>query len=607
MQAIILAAGMGKRLGEYTKNNTKCMVEVNGVKLIDRVINQLAKLNLNRLVLVVGYEGQKLKDYIGHRYDNVLKIEYVDNPIYDKTNNIYSLALAKDKLCEDDTLLLESDLIFEDSMLQMLVDDPYPNLALVAKYESWMDGTVVKINEFNEIVNFVPKEAFDWSEADSYYKTVNIYKFSRDFSRDVYVPFLEAFTKVMGNNQYYEQVLRVITHLHQADLHAKPINPTQKWYEIDDVQDLDIASTIFSDGVTKYHEYHKRYGGFWRFPSLLDFCYLVNPYFPTKRMHDEMRANFDTLLTEYPSGMYVNSLLAGKYFGIKQDYVVVGNGAAELIKIVMEEHTGKKVGVMFPTFDEYPNRLKPEQIVPFISKKEDFSYTVDELMDFFGDKNVSLILLINPDNPSGQYVPKGDVLRLADWCKEKGIKLIVDESFVDFTDDYEDNSLLHNDILEAYPNLMVMKSISKSYGVPGLRLGVFASSDKGLIVRIKKEVSIWNINSFGEFYMQIFGKYENDYRRACKLFREEREKFYNDLQTIPYLRVIPSQANYFLCEVTSKYTSTELTQALIERDVLISNCSLKRNMGGSGKQLIRLAVRDRKDDEKLVNILKSLA
>ena len=606
MQAIILAAGMGKRLGEYTKNNTKCMVEVNGVKLIDRVISQLAKLHLNRLVLVVGYEGHKLKDYIGHRYDDILKIEFVDNPVYDKTNNIYSLALAKKQLCEDDTLLLESDLIFEDSMLKMLIDNPYPNLALVAKYESWMDGTVVKINEFNEIVNFVPKEAFDWSEADKYYKTVNIYKFSKEFSQNVYVPFLEAFTKVMGNNQYYEQVLRVITHLHQSNLRALPIRPDQKWYEIDDVQDLDIASTIFSSGETKYHEYHKRYGGFWRFPNLLDFCYLVNPYFPTKKMRDEMRANFDTLLTVYPSGMFVNSLLAGKYFGIKQDYIVVGNGAAELIKVVMEEHTGKKVGVMFPTFDEYPNRLKPEQIVPFISHKDDFSYTVDELMDFFVDKNISLLLLINPDNPSGQYIQKKDVLRLADWCKEKGIKLIVDESFVDFTDGYEDNTLLHNDILEKYPDLMVMKSISKSYGVPGLRLGVFVSSNKELIARIKKEVSIWNINSFGEFYMQIFGKYENDYKRACKLFREEREKFFKDLQTIPYLRVIPSQANYFLCEVTDKYTSAELTQKLIEHDVIISNCSLKRNMGGSGKQLIRLAVRDRKDDEKLVNILKSL-
>jgi histidinol-phosphate/aromatic aminotransferase/cobyric acid decarboxylase-like protein len=580
------------------------MVEVNGVRLIDRVISQLSKLGLKRLILVVGYEGQKLVEHIGHRYDDVLKIEFINNPIYDKTNNIYSLALAKKELCEDDTLLLESDIIFEDDILQLLLDNPYPNLALVDKYQTWMDGTMVRINEFNEIVNFVPKEAFRYEDVNVYYKTVNIYKFSKEFLRNFYVPFLEAYCKVMGNNEYYEQVLRVITHLHRSNLRALPLTG-QKWYEIDDVQDLDIASTIFSDGVTKYHEYHKRYGGFWRFPQLLDYCYLVNPYFPTQRMRNEMRASFDTLLSEYPSGMFVNSMLAGKYFGIKQDYVVVGNGAAELIKIVMEEHTGHKVGVMFPTFDEYPNRLKPEQIVPFISQKEDFSYTVDELMAFFGDKEISLLLLINPDNPSGSFIPKKDVLRLADWCKAQQIKLLVDESFVDFTDNFENNSLLHNDILETYPDMYVMKSISKSYGVPGLRLGVFATSDKALIARIKKEVSIWNINSFGEFYMQIFGKYEKDYKRACQQFVEERELFFKELSQIPFLRVIPSQANYFLCEVIDKYTSTELTQKLIEKDVIISNCSLKRNMGNA-KQLIRLAIRDRKDDARLIEILKNL-
>jgi histidinol-phosphate/aromatic aminotransferase/cobyric acid decarboxylase-like protein/choline kinase len=604
MQAIILAAGMGRRLGEYTRDNTKCMLPINGQRLIDRDLNQLSKLNLNRVIIVVGYQGKNLIDHIGHRYDDRLRIEYIDNPVYDKTNNIYSLSLAKEKLMEDDTILMESDLIFEESILNMLVDDPFPNLALVAKYETWMDGTMVRIDEDNNIVDFVPKQAFNYQDVNLYYKTVNIYKFSKEFSRHKYVPFLNAYCEALGNNEYYEQVLRVITFLDSSDIKALPIG-NRKWYEIDDVQDLDIASTIFNDGATKYHEYHKRYGGFWRFPRLLDFCYLVNPYFPTKKMKDEMRANFDVLLTEYPSGMYVNSLLAGKCFGIKQDYVVVGNGAAELIKIVMEEYSGNKVGVMFPTFDEYPNRLKPDQVVPFISHKENFSYTVDELMEFFGNKGLSLLLLINPDNPSGQYLPKKDVLRLADWCKERCIKLIVDESFVDFTDEVNDNSLLHNNILEKYPDLMVMKSISKSYGVPGLRLGIFASSNKSLIARIKREVSIWNINSFSEFYMQIFGKYEKDYQRACQLFREERTKFYEELQTVSYLRVIPSQANYFLCEVTDKYTSAELTQKLIENDVIISNCTLKRNMG-NGKQLIRLAIRNRKDDAKLVEILKSL-
>ena len=602
MQAIILAAGMGRRLGELTQNNTKCMLEVNGIRLIDRYLRQLAKYNLDRIVIVVGYEGQKLIDYIKANYPN-RNIEFVNNPIYDKTNNIYSLALAKEYLCNDDTILMESDLIVEDAIIDKLVNHPDKDIALVAKYEQWMDGTMVRIDDSRRILQFIPKTGFKYEEAEDYYKTVNIYKFSREFSSRQYIPFLEAYCKVMGNNEYYEQVLSVLTLLQNTSLRALPIG-NEKWYEIDDVQDLDIASTLFSEDKNRFQLYHKRYGGFWRFPKLLDFCYLVNPFFPPKCMRDEIRNNFDTLLESYPSGMDVNSLLAGKYFGIKQDYVVVGNGAAELIKVVMEEHTNGRVGVIFPTFDEYPNRLKAEQIVHFIPTDSDFGYTADELIEFYNDKQLSLLMLVNPDNPSGHFMPKADVLRLAAWCDKKDIKLLVDESFVDFTEEYEKNSLLHNDILTSNKNLMVMKSISKSYGVPGLRLGVFASSDIELIQKIKKEVSIWNVNSFGEFYMQIYGKYENDYRKACRKFCEVRENFYEELKQINFLRVIPSQANYFLCEVTSKYTSAELCELLIEKDIIISNCGKKKHM--DGRNLVRLAVRDEADNARLVEVLKSL-
>ncbi len=594
---------MGRRLGDLTKGHTKCMVEVNGVTLIDRVIKQLSRLNLSRLVLVVGYKGRELKEYIGNRYDGVIKIEYVENPIYDKTNNIYSLALAKDLLCEDDTLLLESDLIFEDSMLDILISHPDPNLALVARYESWMDGTMVRIDQDCNIVNFVPKAAFRYEDVDVYYKTVNIYKFSKEFSQKEYVPFLDAYSKVMGNNEYYEQVLRVITMVHNSTLKALPVDG-RKWYEIDDIQDLDIASAIFSEHETKYGEYHKRYGGYWRFPSLLDYCYLVNPFFPPKRMMDEIKSNFDTLLTEYPSGQWVNSLLAAKYFGINQDYVIVGNGAAELIKSFAESHQNERIGVIYPTFDEYPNRLPGAEVIPFISGKRDFRYDADDLMEYYSDKNLDLLLLINPDNPSGNFITIDNVIRLAGWCRERKINLLVDESFVDFTEGFEGNSLLHNEILEAYPNLSVMKSISKSYGVPGLRLGVFATSDRETISRMKKDVSIWNINSFGEFYMQIYGKYEADYRKACRKFIAERDRFFAVLQEIPYLHVMPSQANYFLCEITDRFTSKELTRILLDHDVLISNCGRKKNM--NDRNLIRLAVRSKADNDRLIEILKSI-
>lgn len=606
MQAIILAAGMGRRLGKYTRDNTKCMLPVNGARLIDRMLEQLCQLNLSRLVMVVGYKGKELMDYIGNRFDDRLRIEYAENPVYDKTNNIYSLSLVKDKMMEDDTLLIESDLILDDSLFQMILNDPYPNLALVAKYESWMDGTMVQINKENNIVNFVPKKAFNYSEIDFYYKTVNVYKFSKDFSTRVYVPFLDAYCKVMGNNEYYEQVLRVITLLDQANLKALPIGD-KPWYEIDDVQDKDIAEAIFSPEKDKLSKYHVRYGGYWRFPQLLDYCYLVNPYFPTKRMREEMRANFDTLLTQYPSGMAVNSLLAGKYFGISSNYVVVGNGAAELIKSLMErfvEHG--KVGVVYPTFEEYPHRLPYEAIEAFYPENNDLHYTAQDLMLFYESKNIKSLLLINPDNPSGNFIPKNDVLALAEWCDRRNIRLIVDESFVDFTDEGPANSLLNDEFLEKYPELLVMKSISKSYGVPGLRLGILAGADSLLLDKIKKDVAIWNINSFAEFYMQIFNKYESFYRDACQKFIAERNRFAGALSTISYLRVIPTQANFFLCQVKESFTSRQLTETLLNKyNILIKDCDTKTGL--EGKNYIRIAIRDEKDNNRLVEALRALS
>lgn len=603
MQAVILAAGMGKRLGELTKNNTKCMVKINGISLINRLLEQLSKLSLNKIIIVIGYEGEKLKNYLGYSYKTI-EIEYIENPIYNKTNNIYSLYLAKEKLLEDDTILIESDLIFEDSIFTLLEQSSYPNVAVVAKYESWMDGTMVRIDNENNIINFIPKKAFRYEDIALYYKTVNIYKFSKEFARNQYIPFLEAYIHALGNNEYYEQVLRVITILDNCNLKALILN-NEKWYEIDDIQDLDIAETIFSNDNERLSKYQQRYGGYWRFPGLLDFCYRVNPFFPPQKMKDELRSNFDKLLMEYPSGMKINSLLIAKYFNIKQNYVCVGNGAAELIKSLMSQLNGK-IGIISPTFEEYPNRKSTNDIITFYPQNKNFSYEIKELQTFYENKNISSLLIVNPDNPSGNFIPPKELLTLAQWTKNKNIQLIIDESFVDFSDASTNNTLLQDNILEEFTNLIVIKSISKSYGVPGIRLGVIASADTNLINFIKKDVSIWNINSFGEYYMQIFGKYESDYKLACQKFIQERERFYQQLTKISYLRIIPSQANYFLCEVYSPYTSRSITELLLNKyNILIKDCSNKK--GFNHKNYIRIAVRSKFDNDQLVSALNHLS
>ena len=599
MQAIILAAGMGKRLKKLTQNNTKCMVKVNGVSLIERMLRQIDARNLSRVVIVVGYEGQKLIDYIA-TLDIRTPIVYIENPIYDKTNNIYSLSLAKDWLCREDTLLFESDLIFEDAVLDALVNDPRETLALVDKYESWMDGTCVKLAEDDTIAAFVPGKQFDFREKDEYYKTVNIYKFSRAFCETHYVPFLEAYQSALGLNEYYEQVLRVITMLENPGIKARRLSG-QRWYEIDDIQDLDIAESIFSpDEDQRISLMQGRYGGYWRYPKLLDFCYLVNPYYPPKKMKDEMRANFDTLLTQYPSGMRVNALLAGKNFGVDADTILVGNGAAELIKSLMGRLPGK-LGFVRPTFEEYPNRYPRELSVDFIPGNADFSYSANDLMRFFADREIGSLVLVNPDNPSGNYIPKADLLRLIAWAGEKGIRLVVDESFADFAGE-ENNTLIDQELLDHNPHLVAVKSISKCYGVPGVRLGVLASGDRELIAWMKKDVAIWNINSFGEFFLQIAEKYRKDYTKSLELLRAERDRMFDELGKIDGLRPIPSQANFIMVELTKNGRPKELLKALLSRyDLLIKELTAK-----TGGAYVRLAVRSSEDNDMLIRALKEV-
>lgn len=603
MQALILAAGMGRRLGEFTSENTKCMLEVNGVRLIDRMLQQLDSLPLNRIIIVVGYAADNLKKYISQNHSEK-NIIFIENPIYDKTNNIYSLWLAGDLMKEDDTLLLESDLIVDDKVIRAAYESDYPNVALVSKYQTWNDGTMVRIDNDCTIVNFIPKKAFKYSETEFYYKTVNIYKFSKEFILNIYLPFLDAYIKVLGENEYYEQVLRVITLIDSCDLKALPITG-MNWYEIDDVQDLRIAETIFAEPKDRLQKMQNSYGGYWRYPSVLDFCYLVNPYFPQPKMLDEMKANFDALLCNYPSGMGVNSLLAAKYFGLNAELVVVGNGAAEIIRSLMSSIEGK-VGVIYPTFEEYPNRLSNDKIVKFTPNNPDFSYTEDDVIKYFTSNPVDCLLIINPDNPSGNLIKRTGLNKLTEWARENNIRLIIDESFIDFADNAEQITLLNNEFLRKNPSLCVVKSISKSYGVPGLRLGILASADQNLIKELKKDLAIWNINSFAEFYMQIFNKYEKDYTRACEKFRAERELFRQELEQIPWLRVIPSQANYFLCELTGISSADLALKLMTDHNILIKDCSSKKGFGSDGRQYVRIAIRDRHDNTKLVSALKSL-
>lgn len=597
MQAIILAAGMGKRLGELTRENTKCMVKVGGVTLIERALRILDKKSLSRIIIVAGYQHENLISFVKTLGIHT-PIEYTINKIYDKTNNIFSLSMVKDRMVQEDTLLLESDLIFEERLIDLLLEDERDTLALVDKFENWMDGACIVVDKEDNLTDFVPGRLLKYSQKERYYKTVNIYKFGAKFSKQIYVPFLDAYAKAMGNNEYYETVIKLILLLDKKTIKAKRLT-NELWYEIDDVQDLDIAETLFIEkDVDRYKHLMARYGGYWRFPHLLDYCYLVNPYFPTKRMIEEMEASFEILMRQYPSGMAVNSLLAAKCFGVRQEHIVIGNGAAELIKELLGEIEGK-IGIIRPTFEEYPNRCKTD-IVEYDCGQNDFTYSAEQLIEYFSNDPVKTLVLINPDNPTGQGMRREELQNLIDWSRKKQIKLVLDESFADFAEELG-ISLMSEEILNKNPQLFVVKSISKSYGVPGLRIGVLASGNEKLISRLKNKVSIWNMNSQAEFFMQILDKYKSDYAKSLIQIKEERKWFYQELCKIKELKVYPSQANYFMCELLGGKSSEELAGALLRDNILIKDLTGKI---GNGKQYIRIAVRNREDNSVLLDALQ---
>lgn len=606
MQALMLAAGMGKRLGKYTKENTKCMLNVEGKTLIERTVEALLSCGIKKFIIVIGYKGENLKNFLLKECKNPklkeMEFVFIENNIYDKTNNIYSLFLGKNELIKDDTILLESDLIYEYDLIKKLVTNEYKDLVSVAKYEQWMDGTVIKVDDNSNILEFIEKKDFIFEEINEYYKTVNIYKFSKNFSKEILLPFLSAYIKAYGKNEYYELVLKIISHLERSKLKALDVSDL-KWYEIDDEKDYYIASSLFSSQKEKLESFQKRYGGYWRFPKIIDFCYLVNPYYPKEDMFKKFNYFSKELITQYPSSQKIECINASRLFqNVDEQYLCVGNGAAELINALGKiTKKGSNIYLSKSVFNEYVRCFQDCNFNIFDMSLNNYKYDCSEILKQIDNNDI--ICLVNPDNPTGSFILKDEIIKILDECKKKNKILIFDESFIDFADDDIKYTLIENEILVKYPNLIVIKSISKSYGVPGIRLGVLATYNKDLLKKIKNEISIWNINSFGEYFLQIAYLYQKDYQNSCLKIAEERKRFINELNKIKGVKAYDSEANFVLCYLNN-YDSTKLAIKLLELNIFVKD--LKTKIAFKDKNYIRLAIRNTSDNNKLLEILKKL-
>ncbi|WP_299546279.1 aminotransferase class I/II-fold pyridoxal phosphate-dependent enzyme [uncultured Helicobacter sp.] len=551
---------------------------------------------MKHIVIVTGYLDKVLKDYISS-LDLPLDIliDFVYNDKYHCANNIYSLYSAK-KYLNDDIFLFESDLVFDDSVIKQIFNATSDNFALVSRDESWMDGSVVMIDEEYRVKKIIFKDEFDFKEIDKYYKTANIYKFSKEMIQNFYIPILEDYIK---NNQiefYYERALKDIVN-HGWVLKAEIVD-SDLWYEIDNPNDLAISNIMFSDFSKSYEMLEKNYGGYWRFPKINDYCYLVNPYFPTPKLIEEMELMLRSLMINYPSGAKVIQTLAETMFNIKEEFLLVGNGASELIKALMTTLEGR-IGFIVPTFEEYVNCAKEPVL---FEVKTGLIYNASELITFISKESIKTILIIAPDNPSGFLLPKKDLEEILNWTKEHNVNVVLDESFMDFAEHYY--TFLENEKLILYPNLILVKSISKSYGVAGLRLGILANSNKEILRKIQDKCSIWNINSIAEYFLQIIVKYTKEYKKSCEILIETRKNFINELRKIKQIEVFDSQSNYVLCCIKNENINVkELAIFCFKNNFLIKDCSNK--IGLKSGRFFRLAVKDNHLNKELILILKN--
>lgn len=244
MKALILAAGFGKRLQPITNMIPKSMVKVNGTPLLVNALNNLTALGIKDIGIVVGHMADYIQNNIGTEW-NGAKISYYENSRFLETNNVVSLYKAAD-FCDDDMLMLECDIYYHKEMIEALMAGEGECSILVSPFNpKTMDGTVIRVDDDKAIELILGKWQGECFEYSSTRKTVNMYRFSKEFTSK-YIPLIKWYVDTMGEQSYYEKVLGSLIYLRECDIRVVEV-PEEMWCEVDDADDLARARMRFGE------------------------------------------------------------------------------------------------------------------------------------------------------------------------------------------------------------------------------------------------------------------------------------------------------------------------------------------------------------------------
>ena len=343
------------------------------------------------------------------------------------------------------------------------------------------------------------------------------------------------------------------------------------------------------------------YGGFWKF-GIKDFCYMTNQYFPPDEFFESMGANLRVLTKSYPSTNWYLSSLMARSLGLTHDEVAVANGASELITVITNRFV-ESLAVPVPTFDEFINRADAQgrHVYPYQLDSE-FQLDAEGFVQHVHDTHASTALFVRPNNPTGTLISKASLRNLLESLRHLRL-IMVDDSFIDFANSEPTPSAM--EMIWDFPNLVIIKSISKAYGIPGLRLGYAMSGNRDVTASLRQDVPIWGINSLAQFFLEEMETFRQEFKDSCQRTRRATEVLFKGLQTVSFLQPYPTQGNFVLCRILNGLSATELTARLFkEFRILINDCSRKR---GLDSRFVRMASRTEQENRELVQVLRSLA
>jgi histidinol-phosphate/aromatic aminotransferase/cobyric acid decarboxylase-like protein len=342
--------------------------------------------------------------------------------------------------------------------------------------------------------------------------------------------------------------------------------------------------------------------GYDKAQDIVDFCFIANPYYPTPGMLEDLQRSLPNLIKSYPSS---NPLMSQKHLaavlGVDPERLIIGNGATELISLI-DMTLIDRIAVPIPTFGEYIEKMKDlrnAELFP-LDPNDRYQLRLNDYLAWVHQRKLESLLVINPGNPTGQFIPLDEMLDFLHRARDLQL-VIVDESFIDFAGDPVPSLL---PLADQFTNLLIVRSMSKHCGVPGLRLGYCYSANLYILNRLRRFVPTWNLNTLAQYFLSQLPANDAAYHQGRKRLIDDMHYLQENLRTVPNLEVYPTGANFVLFKIKNGMDATELQAKLLEEHgMYVRDCSNKLGMDSFH---IRVASQGRKNDARLVEALRTL-